>query len=314
MRYLQFFVVYIWNFLFCAIRKIVGRGRIRRYFYYGKRIKGKFESNEFIYNSLQSGKPFLAARFGDVELRALLCAKEIELGLRNTYPEYVRKTMHLNAGFFPTDDNGLNEFGKILWESSKSVDIFGVWYNLMEDYFIYNTNKDAELTVLEYLEPYRSDNPWSKALKNKKVLVIHPFEESIRIQYSRRQLLFDNQDVLPEFTLLTYKAIQTNADSISVYNTWFDALDKMYVDISAMDFDVAIVACGAYGLPLAAKIKDLGKQAIHLGGATQILFGIKGARWEAKPEVAKLFNEYWIRPSEAERPKNADKVEGACYW
>ena len=47
-----------------------------------------------------------------------------------------------------------------------------------------------------------------------------------------------------------------------------------------IDFDVAIIGCGAYGFPLAAKLKQAGKQAIHLAGATQLLFGIKGKRWE----------------------------------
>ena len=79
-------------------------------------------------------------------------------------------------------------------------------------------------------------------------------------------------------------------------------------------FDVAIVGCGSYGMPLAARIKGLGKQVIHLAGATQILFGIRGARWDARPYMQKFFNENWTRPSATERPKNADLVEGACYW
>jgi hypothetical protein len=27
-----------------------------------------------------------------------------------------------------------------------------------------------------------------------------------------------------------------------------------------------------------------------------------------------LINEYWVRPHEKYKPKNAEKVEGACYW
>ena len=26
------------------------------------------------------------------------------------------------------------------------------------------------------------------------------------------------------------------------------------------------------------------------------------------------FNDYWIRPVDEYRPKNADRVENACYW
>lgn len=298
----------------CAIRKVVGLRHFKRYWYYGKRIKGYDDASQIIYEGLMSGKPFLVARYGDAELRALVYALEHDLGLRTSFPDYIKIAMHRNAGFYPADNEHLLKFGHLLWESSKEVDVFGVWYNLLEDYVIHHRNPKASLVELEGLEPYRSKNPWSRALKGKKVLVVHPFEGSIRNQFTVKDKLFENSDVLPDFELITYKAMQTNAGGTCEYKTWFDALDKMYNDIKELDFDVAIVGCGAYGLPLAAKIKGLNKQAIHLAGATQILFGIRGARWDVRPEMQKYFNEYWIRPSDSERPKDAQSVEGACYW
>ena len=80
------------------------------------------------------------------------------------------------------------------------------------------------------------------------------------------------------------------------------------------DFEVAIVGCGAYGLPLAARLKEAGKKVIHLGGATQIIFGIKGKRWDQHPKVSGMYNEYWTRPMEAEKPSNAESIESGCYW
>ena len=302
------------NVVWCAIRKVIGLHHFKRYWYYGKRIKGYDDANQIIYNGLISGKPFLVARYGDAELRALVYALECDLGLRSSFPNYIKTAMHRNAGFYPADDAYLLEFGHILWKSSKEVDVFGVWYNLLEDYVIHHCNPNASLVELEGLEPYRSKTPWSRALKGKRVLVVHTFEESIQRQFSVKDKLFKNSNVLPNFELVTYKAIQTNAGGTCEYKTWFDALDKMYKDIRELDFDVAIVGCGAYGLPLAAKIKSLGKQVIHLAGATQILFGIRGARWDARPEMQEYFNEYWIRPSDSERPKDAQSVEGACYW
>jgi len=65
---------------------------------------------------------------------------------------------------------------------------------------------------------------------------------------------------------------------------------------------------------LAGYIKSLGKKAVHLGGATQILFGIKGKRWEERSDFKQLFNKYWIRPLETEKPINYKKIEGGCYW
>lgn len=302
------------NIAWCSIRKILGHQKFKRKKYYGKKIENIEYANKYIYEKLISGEPFLAARFGDAELRALVYTLENDLNLRKGFPDYIKKVMHLNAGFFPSTDENLSKFGHLLWESSKQVDVFGVWFNLLEDYVIHETSPKAKLVELIGLEPYRSRNPWSKALKNKKVLVVHPFEESIKHQYAVHDKLFENPQVLPDFDLITYKAIQTNAGGTCDFSTWFDALDYMYEDIKKIEFDIAIVGCGAYGLPLAAKIKKLNKQVIHLAGATQILFGIRGARWDVRPEMQQYFNEYWIRPSENEKPKDAKNVEGGCYW
>lgn len=50
--------------------------------------------------------------------------------------------------------------------------------------------------------------------------------------------------------------------------------------MDAADYDVAIVGAGAYSLPLAAHARDAGHAAIQMSGATQLLFGIKGKRWD----------------------------------
>lgn len=314
MNKFNFTLAFCWNFFYAVIRKFVGRDKFRRFFYYGQKIKDQKFTNDFIASSIQSGNPFMVARYGDVELRTVVYTIQKRMGWRNKVPERIKKILSNNAGFFPATDENMFKFGDVMLEASKSVDLFATWYNIMEDYVIHYTSPKSELCVPEFIDPFRSSDPWTKALKGKKVLVVHPFSESIQKQYQIREKLYDNPKMLPEFELITYKAIQTQAGETCEFATWFDALDKMFSDIEKLDFDIAILGCGAYGFPLAAKIKNIGKQAIHLGGATQILFGIKGARWEAKPEVSKLFNEYWVRPSESERPKNANRVENACYW
>ena len=134
-----------------------------------------------------------------------------------------------------------------------------------------------------------------------------------------------NKDILPIFELKTIKAIQSVADNKVPYKDWFEALKWMEDEICKTDFDICILGCGAYGLPLAAYIKRLGKKAIHLGGGSQLLFGIKGKRWDNNnyhwknlPQLntnySSLYNEYWVRPSQNEIPDSALKVEGACYW
>ena len=56
------------------------------------------------------------------------------------------------------------------------------------------------------------------------------------------------------------------------------------------------------------------RPAVQLGGALQLLFGIRGRRWEASPRFQQLMNSRWVRPSLAETPAGADQVDGRCYW
>ena len=53
-----------------------------------------------------------------------------------------------------------------------------------------------------------------------------------------------------------------------------------------------------------------------MGGATQILFGIRGRRWEVEytDTIVPLFNPYWVRPLPEETPEKAASVESGCYW
>jgi hypothetical protein len=174
---------------------------------------------------------------------------------------------------------------------------------------------DADFVELRAVEPYFHQTPWSASLKGKTVLVVHPFEHSIRSQLTNnRQHIFSNSDVLPDFQLKTLKTVQSIGNAPNGFATWFDAYEYMCEKIAQIEFDIAIIGAGAYGLPLASFVKSLGKSVVHMGGATQILFGIKGRRWEEKADFANLFNEYWVRPSEEERPTHFRSVEDGCYW
>lgn len=68
-------------------------------------------------------------------------------------------------------------------------------------------------------------------------------------------------------------------------------------------------------MPLAAHAKKMGKVGIQLAGWTQVLFGVYGERWVShQSEYSHFINEYWVRPNEGETPRQAQKVEGGCYW
>ena len=281
----------------------------------GKVVLEQQAGNDRIQQLLSQKQPFMAGRFGSTELAVMRSVVAYQLGVRkNVHPEVVNRIYEL-SGFFPKDEQLTIRFSDLMCESCAKLDLIGTWFNLMEDYMIQHFAPQSEVTYLRAIEPWYHENPWSGALKGKKVLVIHPFKNTIERQFARRELLFPGTDILPEFDLQVIRAVQTLADQTDErFANWFEALDYMYEEAMKLDFEVAILGCGAYGFPLAARLKAAGRQAIHMGGATQLLFGIRGSRWDSHPVISKLYNENWVKPNEDEKPAGFKKVEEGCYW
>ena len=284
----------------------------KRHKYAGIQIKSVEETSRCLEKLIMSNKPIMAARYGLTEMfvmRAFFCdlAKKENIAI---------KQLAKWSGFFPETTEWGEKFTKIMIEYSKDVDYLAINFQPMEEFFIKKyMSPNVILAEFRGFEPWYRDTAWTRVLKGRKVLVIHPFAETIEEQYKKRSQLFLNQNILPEFTLITQKAIQTSAgEKDSRFETWFDALQYMYKEAMTKDFDIALLGCGAYGFPLSAMLKRGGKQAIHMGGMLQILFGIKGKRWDGDRIVAPLYNDYWVRPKLKETPQKSILIEGGCYW
>lgn len=265
-----------------------------------------------IFDYLRSTTPFAAIRFGAVELSCINNYEKIRFGFARKFKQSVVMSMKQNAGFYPTTQDNLTHYAKYMLNHLQETDVLGVSGIHMENYFYKNFANNAKVVQNWTLDPLIGQ--WSYLLKGKRVLVISPFAEQIEEQYKKRHLLFPhNPNILPDFQLITIKAVQTIADQIDErFGNWFEALDYLKVEILKHDFDIALVGAGAYGSPLCLYIKTLGKQAIQTAGATQLLFGIIGKRWENREYVKKHINEHWVRPKEL--PIGYQKVEKGCYW
>lgn len=308
----------IWSYMHIRQRLIkkLKKDQFSKYLF-GKKILIQQEAvSVLLQDMLKKKHPCMVARFGANEMRVVSEYQKLNLGFIKELSDDGLKKLCEGAGFFPEDKELEKKFAQAMIDSCAELDLLGVWQVPMEEYTILRYAPSTNITRLENLEPwYLMNNPWTKALEGMKVVVVHPFAETIEAQYRKREKLFPNRELLPKFDLRTIKAVQTIAGQTdSRFNNWFDALEYMYREVMKEDFDVAILGCGAYGFPLAAKIKKAGKKAIHLGGATQLLFGIKGKRWDEMPYFQKLYNEAWVRPLKQETPQKANDVEGGCYW
>ena len=284
---------------------------------------------DLIREGLRREEPLMICRFGYLELKGVLTYYHGTRGtLLTRLRKFVQGEMHdfwwedflvhllnLHAGLFPARDlDVIERFCRLMLEDIKQIDILGCWLGGERDLCGFFPNAAlVELSDLAY--PFLNEEPWSEALEGKTVLVVHPFNKSVEQQYDRRELLFADKRVLPSFELKTIKAVQSSVGhSPGKFRDWFEGFEHMCEAINNTKFDIAIIGCGAYGLPLAAHVKRIGKKAVHLGGATQLLFGIRGRRWDKAPQFSRFCNEYWVRPLAEERPEKAESLEGGAYW
>lgn len=215
------------------------------------------------------------------------------------------------SGFFPKEYDGerLARYCAIQADAINSTDILISFCKCYEKYLLEKCcHHNLETITFETFG--NAQHSWTRELLGRKVLVIHPFAPLIEQQYQKREYLRDDKDYLPEFELRTIQAVQSLGGICNEgYSDWFDALDMMKYKMNCIDYDVVLIGCGAYGLPLAAEAKKNGKVAIHVGGSLQLLFGITGKRWGYSTG-----NEYWVRPGEEYRPVSYKNVEDGCYW
>ena len=282
---------------------------------YNRTVSSPAQANELIYHLVLGARPGLVGRIGATELSCLKhFMQKRQDPYKRDYPAKVESRMKMNAGFFPITEQALDDFCHVYVAAAAELDVLGVWYNPFEEVVANHVCPGAGLVPLASLEPYYHAKPWSSGLTGKDVVVVHPFADSIRENFERnRDRLFADSAVLPRFNLRVVKAVQSIAGEATPYPTWFQALEHMKSEMDSIRFDVCIVGAGAYGLPLAAHAKRAGATAIHLGGAAQLLFGIKGRRWDNSPS-ARFYNEWWVRPTKVETPTHAESVEGGCYW
>ncbi len=262
-------------------------------------------ANDLIKKMINSEKPFMIGRYGGTEFSTLFKLKNEDDAIEE---------LNRLSGFFPKDKQLLPKFKKIYAESARQVDVLAIWlykyyFNKKKEVIVSLPNINA-LISLESLNTYK--NNWTQSLVGKRVLIIHPFKKTIEYQYKNKKQI----KIIPNFkSLKVIQAVQSSRGEKIKFKDWFEALEyiKKQINKNKNNFDIALIGCGAYGFPLAAHVKKIGKQAIHIGGTLQLLFGIKGRRWE---EVEKInFPKNWIYPLLEDTPKKLKEIkDGNSYW
>ena len=274
------------------------------------------QSNDYIRDLVLSDDKVLSAgKIGNSERIGLIQCSQRALD------NYGIENLHFNAGVYPPNLNCLYSFCLEYVNSISKINVFAQWIadgsgGFVEAPIIDQYAPKSQRIHSRALEPFYDEDPWSSALKDKRVLVISPFETSIKKQYEKREDLWENKNILPEFELLTLRTPMSAGISDPEFDTWFDGLEYFKEQIKDKAPDFVIVGAGAWSLPLVAYCSDLGIDALHMGGGTQILFGIKGRRWDGHDVISTFYNEHWVRPSDDEIPERMEnmRIDTGHYW
>lgn len=184
--------------------------------------------------------------------------------------------------------------------------------NLYKKDFIEKYNI-KNFTILNGTEFQDRINTIFTYMNNKKVLVISSFDGLIQHQYDSGNLykIYNNFPTLVSLQTIKFPYCFSNNGPHANY---FETLEAIFNQIKTLDFDIALLGCGAYGHMLCHKIsEELCKDAIYVGGSIQTLFGILSTREKQHGKIK--YNDYWVTSIPEEyKPTNYKLVEDGCYW
>jgi len=277
--------------------------------------------------------PFAVGKLGTSELNALWFYISYRIPIvKSSYPQIIMTHMTVNAGLFPATNEALDAWADhMLKHVLPNLDIIAEWTKTNQERLVLNMVAPYSTRVpLRSLEPYYEADPtdrWTYNIsESTKVAVISPFAQTIKEQWQHQKSIWPNTPVWPStLTIIPIQcgyspSLQSNQTSPNAWPIdiqkagWDAAVHSMVAAAADSGSTLAIVGAGCLSLPIVAGLKAKGITGIHMGGATQILFGIKGRRWLSHEIISRLFNDAWVFPSANEVPDGAGRVEGSCYW
>lgn len=276
----------------------------------------------------ESKRPFFVGRIAGIEL-------QIAYHMVHGHSREVRQgcaELENNAGIYAPTKESLQAYIDRLLRAYDHCTAIAEWESDGAVYAI--TGKGQQLisrrtpSVPKFparaLEPYYASATdswswsWMPCLRGKRVLIVHPFENTIRAQIPKLSDVFPDRQgewfsectfhvLRPPVTLAGNHREMEWSEHLSVFLSCLEDVPEV---------DVALVAAGGYGMLIADELfsRRPTTSVIYVGGALQLFFGIIGKRWFNQPDVMRLVTDEWIRPVAADKPPEAARVEKGCYW
>jgi hypothetical protein len=279
------------------------------------------ESNAKLIENLNNPDRFLCSRLGVVESQ--IVDRFIEPS--GQVPLKLRKLAWINAGIFPPSKSTFKIFTSLYIEALVASDLIAAWPSGLQPSHDRVLNSICTATprigmdvldIFNCAETIAIESIWISHLEGKKVLVIHPFAQSFRNQFDQLKKLH-RLPILPEFNAVFSAPPMTQGFSVKK-STYAEQLSNYLSQLEQItheeSFDIALIAAGAYGLPIANHLKGLGLSSIYVGGTLQLYFGVEGARWANRENLQKFRTQNWLQHPMETPPRGSQFIEGKTYW
>ena len=279
------------------------------------------ESNAKLIETLNNPNRILCSRLGVVESQIV----DRYLEPSGQVPLKLRKLAWINAGIFPPSKSTFKIFTSLYIEALVASELIAAWPSGLQpshDRVLNSICPDTPRIGMDVLDIFNCaetidiESIWISHLKGKKVLVIHPFAQSFRNQFDQLKKLH-RLPILPEFDAVFSAPPMTQGFSIKK-STYAEQLSNYLSQLEEItheaSFDFALLAAGAYGLPIANHLKGLGLSSIYVGGTLQLYFGVEGARWAKRENLQKFRTQNWLRHPMETPPPGSQFIEGKTYW
>jgi len=270
--------------------------------------------------ALDSEGGALIGRNGTIELEQMIAISPYRLQI-----------LESNAGIFPIAvHRHFYEWQQQSIEATKSADVLATgWYEPLreaEEAALERWQVRAARISLRAIEPYyvEPEEQWTRLLAGHSVAVVTSFTKTAKEQVKKgSKAIWGSRGVLPEN--VDWHWVQTgyprsiakgshDVEWPSHIHSWSQAAEYVVGEVMKSGARFALIGCGGLGMPIAKMLKQRGVITIVMGGAIQVLFGIKGRRWANHPVISTFWNDAWVWPSKEEIPGAAATIEGGCYW
>lgn len=279
-------------------------------------------------------QPFFVGRNGTIEVETVFFWITHRKKLTpEPYMDHIRQQIVMNAGIFPAEDESIDRWCEAYVKALASLDgLAAGWYKPLEgvEAAILNmyTKTPTFRCPLRSLEPYyvHPSKRWTQHLAGKRVAVVSSFATTIEKQLksgaAAKVWTADCSGMISDPTI-EWSFVRTGysphlagdrAGWPAAIRTWEQAVDYVVEEVVKSGAEIALIGCGGLGMVIGGRLREKGISAMLLGGAVQVLFGIKGRRWAKHDIISLYWNDAWVWPADEETPRGATLVERGCYW